>query len=220
MPPTAPPPAIETNLPAPSTKWQVFSISTHIAIDAPPSVVWDALLDFPAYSAWNPFVSSQVVASADGKWAPLAEQTPKEGLGLVMRVHIPPLEEPLGLEGGKRNGKKVAKHQMSYETITAVDEERWRVAWKQAFLPGWLLDAERWQVLSVLPASQEAGEGGQSTYRGERTYYETREVFSGPLAYVVRVLYAKGLQAGFEAHARALKGLVEASERRAGGHLE
>ncbi|CAA7265725.1 unnamed protein product [Cyclocybe aegerita] len=235
MPPTDPPPAIETNLPAPSTKWPVFSISTHIVIDARPSAVWNALLDFPAYSAWNPFVSSQVVTTNDGKWIPLDDQTPKEGLGLVMHVHIPPLPSPLGFtnQNAEENGKKILKHQMSYETITAVDEAHLRVAWKQAFLPKWLLDAERWQALTVVPAISEpdaaaggeAGTGeelgqqdGQSrTYRGERTYYETRAVFSGPLAYVVRMLYAKGLQEGFEAHARALKGLVEASERRAGG---
>lgn len=34
------------------------SLLTEIHIQAPPAQVWQVLLDFPAYAAWNPFVLS------------------------------------------------------------------------------------------------------------------------------------------------------------------
>lgn len=34
----------------------MHEITTSIDIDAPPDRVWDALLDFPAYIDWNPFI--------------------------------------------------------------------------------------------------------------------------------------------------------------------
>lgn len=63
-------------------------------------------------------------------------------------------------------------------------------------IPAPLLGAERWQALS--------------TVAGGKTYYEAREVFSGPVGYVVDALFAEGLQAGFEAQAGAFKARVEA----------
>ena len=32
------------------------SILTNVTIDAPPAAVWRVLVDFPAYSRWNPFI--------------------------------------------------------------------------------------------------------------------------------------------------------------------
>lgn len=62
-------------------------------------------------------------------------------------------------------------------------------------IPAPLLGAERWQALS--------------TVNGEKTYYEAREVFSGPVGYVVDALFAAELQEGFEAQAAAFKARVE-----------
>jgi hypothetical protein len=41
-----------------------WSISTAVEIDAPPSRVWEVLVDLPAYSEWNPFI-----VGAEGKVA-------------------------------------------------------------------------------------------------------------------------------------------------------
>lgn len=43
------------------------TISTHIEIDAPTSVVWSVLTDFPAYEGWNPFVISASGRPARGE---------------------------------------------------------------------------------------------------------------------------------------------------------
>lgn len=62
-------------------------------------------------------------------------------------------------------------------------------------LPETILDAERTQALSELESGQ--------------TYYEAREVFRGPLGYVVDELFAVGLQQGFDQQAVALKDRAE-----------
>jgi len=33
-----------------------YDIETEVAIAAPPSAVWDVLVDFPSYPEWNPFI--------------------------------------------------------------------------------------------------------------------------------------------------------------------
>lgn len=88
-----------------------------------------------------------------------------------------------------------SKSQTSQEIITHVDHEEFRVAWQYVSLPKWLLSAERWQCLS---SSSPAG--GK-----EVTKYETREVFSGPLAYIVKWFMRKGLEEAFAAMGDALK---------------
>jgi hypothetical protein len=70
----------------------------------------------------------------------------------------------------------------------------------QIYIPQVALTAERWSALSVV----QAGDGA-----GARTLYESREVFGGPLAYVIQELYGKGLQEGFDAQGVAMKALLE-----------
>lgn len=76
--------------------------------------------------------------------------------------------------------------------ITTIDHENYRAAWVTAggVLPKWALFAERWQMLTV--------EGG-------KTKYESIEVFSGFLAYVVRLFVGKKLVLGVKAMAEGLK---------------
>lgn len=45
---------------------QMYRISTSIDIEAPANRVWAVLMDFPAYSDWNPFVRSLVGNTATG----------------------------------------------------------------------------------------------------------------------------------------------------------
>jgi hypothetical protein len=117
----------------------------------------------------------------DSKKQPLSDPTPEVGRNLLMSVHIPPTMN----DGGKANS--------SFEIITAVDRENFRLAWRFLGLPSFLLSAERWQWLT--------------TEEGERskTKYETIEVFNGVFAYVVKWTLGNDLKKGFEAMAQTLK---------------
>ncbi|KAF9482200.1 hypothetical protein BDN70DRAFT_875291 [Pholiota conissans] len=177
-----------TNLP-PATPG-VFSAQSSIIIDGPIETVWSALLDFPAYPNWNPFVRwvhslHRILLEA------LTDQTPHENLRLIIAAQIPPLPTPVDAS----TPPNLLHAQLSFENITAVDTAQHRVAWKEIMIPAPLLSAERWQALSVV--------------NGNQTFYEAREVFGGPVGYVVDALFAQGLQAGFDAQAEALKELVE-----------
>ncbi|CAA7259150.1 unnamed protein product [Cyclocybe aegerita] len=176
-----------SNLPPATTG--IFTVQASVIINAPIEKVWNTLLDFPSYAQWNPFVRSQVVTSAI--WVPLEDQTPHENQRLIIQAQIPPLPMPVDA-----NTHANPLHmQTSFENITTLDRVQHRAAWRQIFLPKPVLDAERWQALSALP--------------GKRTYYESREVFDGPVGHVVDALFAEGLQAGFDAQAAALKARVE-----------
>ena len=85
--------------------------------------------------------------------------------------------------------------QSAFETITTVDHENYRVAWANIALPRFLLNAERWQLLSV------DGDG--------KTKYETTEVFGGILAYIIKFLMREKLAMGFNAQAEGLKKRAE-----------
>ncbi|RDB24897.1 hypothetical protein Hypma_007964 [Hypsizygus marmoreus] len=173
----------------PTLKPGIFEASARIEIDAPLLDVWNVLLDFPAYSEWNPFVRSQVVA--DHFRVPTPDQVVEEDRRLIIKVQIPPLQNPVDA-----NSPSNPFHsQVSLENITHIDVGNRRMAWRAIFLPEQLLDSERWQALST---SEEG-----------KTLYEAREIFRGPLSHVVDALFAKGLQDGFDAQAVALKTRTE-----------
>lgn len=188
----------------------VFNASARIAIDAPIENVWHALLDFPTYPDWNPFVryafrspslsrprSSDTRASTavatDAFFAPLPadEQTAVENKRLIFHVQIPPLPQPVDAS----TPPNALHSQSSIENVTHVQHGLYRVAWKQIMFPDVVLESERWSALSVL-------EGGG-------TLYESREVYLGTLATTLQTLYGVGLQEAFEAQAQALKILME-----------
>ncbi|KAI0035560.1 hypothetical protein K488DRAFT_83003 [Vararia minispora EC-137] len=116
----------------------------------------------------------------------LSDQNVPLGVGsyLRMTVRMPP----------STDDTKPTMH--SNEIVTEHDPAAYRVAWRYVpAIPGTLF-AERWQRLSEV-------EGG-------KTLYETREVFGGPLAYVVRWLMRSKLDVAFEAFAASLKERAEA----------
>lgn len=83
--------------------------------------------------------------------------------------------------------------QSAFVKIVTVDQENYRTAW-QGVLPAFILSTHRWQALGVV------GEG-----EGQKTRYETIEVFSGVIAYAVKFFMQAKLKQGFDAMAEGLK---------------
>ncbi|KAF8966894.1 hypothetical protein BDZ97DRAFT_1657011 [Flammula alnicola] len=162
----------------------VFSVSSSSLIDASRDKVWSILMDFPAYGEWNAFVRSMTLTTPSKE--PLPDQTPAEGKHLYMKVNMPPTMEEPGWFGANS----------AFTIISAMDPENYRVAWKFAGLPSFLLHTERWQALSVDEATG-------------KTKYETIEVFGGIMAYIVKFFSREKLVAGFQAVADALKSRAE-----------
>ena len=116
---------------------------------------------------------------------PASQQTPRAGAHLLIHpVHIPPSFEP----------PRIFPASSAFEMITTVDPDNYRCAWENIDYPSWLLTAVRWQALV------EVVEDGR-----RKTRYETIEVFSGPLAYLIKLFVGRGLQEGFTAMAEGLK---------------
>ncbi|KAI0920567.1 hypothetical protein AcV5_010271 [Taiwanofungus camphoratus] len=126
---------------------------------------------------------SHAMTIVDSSSKPLPDQTPREGVYLLMEVHIPPTSDT--------SHKPTSR---PLERISAVDPDAHRVAWVN-LMPRWFLRAERWQALS--------------TVEDGKTLYETREVMAGPGAWLVRWFFRAGLDEGFEAVARGLKSRAE-----------
>ena len=116
----------------------------------------------------------------------MLNQTPAEGKYLLIApVHLPPT---MGEPGWFQK-------QSAFEIISTVDHENYRVAWTNVSFPRFLLNAERWQSLSM------DGNG--------RTRYETIEVFGGILAYILKFWLREKLVIGFNAQADGLKRWAE-----------
>ncbi|KAI0754916.1 hypothetical protein C8Q80DRAFT_1117465 [Daedaleopsis nitida] len=167
-----------SNLPPPEPG--AFEAASSITINAPIEDVWHALLDFPSYPDWNPFVRSQKLA--DSLFIPLADQsTPHAGDRLIISVQTPPLPAPVNAS----TAPNPLHTQFSFENITFLEGAPvFRAAWQQIMIPDFLVNATRWQALSTLPNGS--------------TFYEAREGLLGV-----------GLQEGFDAQAAAFKVRVE-----------
>ncbi|KAH7126859.1 hypothetical protein B0J11DRAFT_412255, partial [Dendryphion nanum] len=179
----------QTNLPVVAPG--VFNVSARIEIQSTTAAAWEALTNFPEYPNWNPFVRSSVVVSADNLTLP--DQRPVENKRLILRTQIPPLPLPVN----KFTPDNPLNTQFAYENVTAVQPELLRLAWGYALPTGGALEAVRWQALSDL------GNG--------KILYESREVFHGPLAVVLKALLQASLQRAFEAQGEGLKLLLEGS---------
>ncbi|KAF2814970.1 uncharacterized protein BDZ99DRAFT_515733 [Mytilinidion resinicola] len=178
----------QTNLP--SVPPGVFSASARIEIATTVPLLWTAVANFSAYPEWNPFVRSAIVTNALAIPLPAPQQWPTENARLFFRVQIPPLPLPVNAS----TPDNPAHTQTSFENITHVQPTLGRVAWK-LLSPDLALEAERWTAVSVAASGN--------------ALYESREVYRGALAGVLEGLYGAGLQAGFEAQAEALRGLLE-----------
>ncbi|EUC48079.1 hypothetical protein COCMIDRAFT_3039 [Bipolaris oryzae ATCC 44560] len=176
-----------TNLP--NVKPGVFEASTRIEIyNTNFDAVWDLLTDFPNYAAWNPFVRYAVVTSPLNITLP--EQRPAEGKNLYFRVQIPSLPLPVD----KDTPDNPLHTQSSQELVTAVQRDLGRLAW-EFWPPSVMLSAERWQAIT--------------DYGNGTVLYESREVFNGPLAYVIKTTMGDALQASFVGQGEGIKLYLE-----------
>ncbi|PCH43113.1 hypothetical protein WOLCODRAFT_103101 [Wolfiporia cocos MD-104 SS10] len=146
------------------------------------SLTTSIVIDAPIEKVWEIILDFQSFSEWYTKKR-VADQTPREGSYLILDVYAPPTDSP-----------KAKPATRPLERIIELDENAHRIAWVGEG-PQWLLRAERWQALSVV-------EGG-------KTLYETREVMSGPLSYVVRWFMARNLQKGFNASGECLKKRAE-----------
>ncbi|TDL26884.1 hypothetical protein BD410DRAFT_473274 [Rickenella mellea] len=177
---------MSSNLPPPAERG-VFCILESKVINASPEKVWDTLLDFQSYREWNPFVRSITILDSSAK--PATEQNGHsltEGTRISMQVHIPATLERTGWPN---------PHKVDI-IVNTYDNDRRRVEWSPTGYPAWLLRSRRWQTVSTVE---------------DGTLYETREVFAGPLVYLVNLLTGRDLRISLQRMAEALKTRAEQS---------
>ncbi|KAF2876935.1 hypothetical protein BDV95DRAFT_558101 [Massariosphaeria phaeospora] len=162
----------------------VFTVGTSLEIASNKSAAWAALTNFPDYADWNPFVRAAIVTTPNNLSLP--NQYPVETANLYLRTQTPPLPLPVN----RYTLENPLNVNFAYEDITHVQPDLGRLAWKYIGDEE-SLAAERWQGVLDL-------ENG-------KVLYESREVFHGTLAEVLKDLLGEGLQAGFEAQAQGLK---------------
>ncbi|ESK96702.1 hypothetical protein Moror_6719 [Moniliophthora roreri MCA 2997] len=173
----------------PESSSAVFVVADSIKIDAPVNKVWDILLDFKAYNEWNAFVRNQTFVDPKTR-QPLPDQTLAVGKHIYMHpVHLPPSLDASELWFWQRNAS-------TNVVVTYLDPDMHRVAWRTTGTPSWLLEAERWQIVTV----EEDG----------KVKYESYEVFKGVLAHVVKLFVGENLKKGVKAMAEGIKSRAEA----------
>lgn len=176
-----------TNLP--DVEPGVFEASARIEIhNTSFDTVWNLLTDFTTYPDWNPFVRYATVTSPLNITLP--DQRPAEGKHLFFRVQIPSLPLPVNRD----SKEKLRNTQYSLERVTAMQYDQGRMAWG-FWPPSPMLNATRWQAITDL---------GNGTI-----LYESREVFRGLMAHVIKKTMEKDLQASFVGQGEGMKLYLE-----------
>ncbi|PBK61098.1 hypothetical protein ARMSODRAFT_1008965 [Armillaria solidipes] len=183
-------PTFPSNLPEATG---AININGSSLINAPKDAVWNAVLNFSSYPDWNPFVRSQIVANEFA--IPLDNQTAFVGAKLIITSQIPPLPQPVSVS----TPPDLLTQHITIEEITVIDTENYRVAWV-LLSPDWILNTIRWSAVSTVVDNDGV----------EKSYYESRETFNGPLASVVQDLLGDDIAESFQAQADALKVWMEA----------
>ncbi|KAI0903473.1 hypothetical protein F4823DRAFT_275193 [Ustulina deusta] len=181
----------------------VFAVACTTEIAGPALTCLAKVLDLPGYGTWNTFVPRASVTAPpsqpDAALAPevqaLASRPGYASRGA--RIRFDAVMSPGG-------GSRAVELDVSFlEAFDAAGEgaaKGYRVVWKAAGLPHFLLHSERVQEFVEIAAAEEEEDGGV------RTRYATWETFGGWLAYV---LPRAQIESGF---ARWMDGLKKAVE--------
>jgi len=160
-------------------------IHTEIRIHARPRTVWDMLLDFDAYPAWNPFIT-RITGTAHA------------GARLECRPRLPGSRKPI-----------VFRPRIS----RLVPEQTF--AWTGHFLLPGLADGEHFFELFSLDSQREAGAAGAAgdpgQPRGVRLVH--RQEYRGPLVPVLWPFFHRKARLGFQQMNEALKTRAEHADK-------
>ncbi|KAJ7262740.1 hypothetical protein B0H12DRAFT_306219 [Mycena haematopus] len=150
-------------------------------IHAPRERVWNELMDFGAYSQWNPYIREATVTDASKN--PLRDDLIAAGHKFVVKVHIPPTMDDS------------VKTRTLAETVLHVAPGS-QLVWGASASPKPLFGSQRWHVLSDV-------EGG--------TKYEIIAVLSGVGGSLAMRFMRKSFVEANEAMVQGLKTRCERS---------
>ncbi|SJL17331.1 uncharacterized protein ARMOST_20881 [Armillaria ostoyae] len=170
-------PTIPSNLPEATGE---ININGSSLISAPKDATWNAIPNFSSYPNWNPFVRFQLVVNEFD--IPLDNQTAFVGAKLIITSQIPPLPQPVDVS----TPPDLLTQHITIKEITVIDTENYRVAWV-LLSPDWILNTIRWSAVSTVVDNDGV----------EKSLYESRETFRGPLASVVQDLLGDDIAESF-----------------------
>jgi hypothetical protein len=185
--------------PCPGNPNPTFSVLGHSIINAPPSAVYDALLDLPNYRNWNTFVPGATVQQPGPGATETSPTLMHTGAHFEFKVKMKETSDSL------TSSKEICTIAEPLKSATAEDPTptttvRWRM--DSSVFPGfqYLLKAEHVNELRDL------GDG--------RTEYVHWESFGGVLASLVSWLNGEDLGRAFRNWADELKVYVESQQGR------
>ncbi|KAI9666061.1 MAG: hypothetical protein M1821_003996 [Bathelium mastoideum] len=196
----------------------LFSPYAATTINAPAFHVAKCILDSARYPEWNTFIP-EVTITYDPPPAPSDTSRPKGWLQAGTKMTF--LSKPKGAGGGSSFNSKeevtvVEIPPSSSSSSSEAPDHVYSIRWGARGFPSFMMRAERFQELRMLPPTAAAANsaGGEEGEEGaedgvERCDYRTWETFAGPLARVVRMQFGKLLDERFVDLARDLKGFAE-----------
>lgn len=174
----------------------LFSPFAEVTVSAPPSAVYDALIDTSKWGEWNNFVPSVTITKHPSSIPKSSDARMTKDMFMTFKVNM-----------------SSSVSTVSKEIVTQVDEPPTashlknitRVCWVMnnsgMLTPKFLLSAERVNEIEDL------GDG--------TCIYRSWETFAGPFARIVKWKYEQTLETNFQKWATGLQQYVEAKEKQA-----
>jgi len=172
--------------PIPTPHWgaqsgPAFTVQATVAVQASPPTVLDILLDTQTWPRWNNFVPRATLKdSHDSRLHP----------GIIFTEHV-------DMRGrGMNTIVKMKLLMTTLDDMARSGQRGYKVVWLGKGYPDWALRSERVHEI-------------YEDINGGTTVYNVFETFSGPLAWVLKILMAGTLVRRFSQWNRELKAYVE-----------